>query len=50
MADGCREAAGVQKGQNWGYYEAKCLAMQLSALSRKENIWENIAAKLNKRA
>ena len=38
------------------YYEAKCLVeiwadeeiqRQLSAMGRKQNIWENIAAKLN---
>jgi len=42
--------------QNWGYYEAKCLVeiwadeeiqRQLSAMGRKQNIWENIAEKLN---
>jgi len=56
MADGCREEAIAQKNQTWGYYEAKCLVeiwadeeiqRQLSAMGRKQNIWENIAAKLN---
>jgi len=52
LADGC----GAQKNQNSGYYEVKCLAeiwadkeiqQQLSAMGRKQNIWENISAKLN---
>jgi len=56
MADGCGEEGSVQKNQNWGYFEAKCLVKiwadeeiqrQLSAMSRKQNIWENIAPKLN---
>ena len=42
--------------QNWGYYKAKWLVAtcadegiqrQLSAMGRKQNIWEKIAAKLN---
>ena len=46
----------AQKNQNWGYYEAKWLVeiwadekiqRQLSAMGRKQNIWEDIAAKLN---
>ena len=50
--------ASAQKNQNLGYYEAKCLVeimadeetqQQLSAMGRKQNIWENIAAKLNKK-
>ena len=44
------------KEPNWGCYEAKWLVeiwadkemqRQLSAMGRKQNIWENIAAKLN---
>ena len=58
MADGCREEASAQKNQKWGYYEVKWLVeiwvneeiqRQLSAMGRKQNIWENIAAKLNAR-
>ena len=34
--------------QNWGYYEAdEYIQRQLSAMGRKQNVWENIAAKLN---
>ena len=56
MADGCGEEASPQKNQTWGYYETKCLVeiwadeeiqRQLSAMDRKQNIWEDIAAKLN---
>ena len=56
MADGCGEQAGGQKTQNWGYYVANFLVeiwadkeiqRQPSALGRKHNIWENIAAKFN---
>ena len=56
MADGCGEEASGQKTPNWGYYEANFLVeiwadeeiqRQLSAMGRKNNIWENIAAKLN---
>ena len=56
MADRCGEEASVQKNQNWGYYEAKWLVeiwadekiqWQLSVIGREQNIWENIAAKLN---
>ena len=56
MADGCGEEASAQKNQNWSYYEANCLVeiwadeeiqRQLSAMGRKQNIWENIAAKPN---
>jgi len=56
MADGCGEEASARKNQNWGYHEAKFLAevwadeeiqRQLSAMSRKQNVWENIAPKLN---
>ena len=56
MADGYGEEAIAQKNQNWGYYEAKCLVevwadkeiqRQLSLMGRKQNIWENIAAKRN---
>ena len=48
------EEASAQKNQNWGYYEAQCLVetwadeeiqRQLSAMGRKQNIWESIAAK-----
>ena len=54
MADGCGEEATAQKNQDWGYYEAKWWAdeeiqRQLSAMARNQNIWENIAAKLNDR-
>ena len=46
----------AQKNQNWGYYEAKWLVeicadeeiqRELSAMGRKQNIWEKIAANLN---
>lgn len=44
MADGLS----AQKNQNWGYYEAdEEIQRQLSAMGRKQNIWESIAAKLN---
>ena len=55
MVDGCGEEASGQK-TNWSYYEANFLVemwadeeiqRQLSAIGRKHNIWENIAAKLN---
>ena len=54
LADGCGEEASAPK--NRGYYEAKCLVeiwadeeiqRQLSAMGNKQNIWENIVAKLN---
>ena len=53
MADGCGEEASGQNTPNWGYYDANFLwadeeiQRQLSAMGRKHNIWENIAAKLN---
>jgi len=56
MADGYGEEASGQKTPNWGYCEANFLVeiradeeiqRQLSAMGRKHNIWENIAAKLN---
>jgi len=56
MADGCGEEASGQKTPNWGYYEAIFLVeiwadeeiqSRLSAMIRKHNIWDNIAAKLN---
>jgi len=56
LANGCGEEASAPKNQNRGYYEAKCLVeiwadeeiqRQLSAMGRKQNIWENIVAKLN---
>jgi len=56
MVDGCGEEASARKNQNWGCYEAKCLVeiwtneeiqRQLSVMGRKQNIEENIAAKLN---
>ena len=56
MADGCGKEAIAQKNENWGYFEANCLVeiwadeeiqRQLWAMVRKQNIWENIAAKLN---
>ena len=56
MAEGCGEEVRAQKNQNWGYYEAKCpveiwpgeeIQRQLSAMGRKQNFWENIAAKRN---
>ena len=56
MGDGYGESVSAHKNQNWGYYEAKCLfeiwadeetQRQLSVMSRKQNIWENIAAKFN---
>ena len=55
MADGCREEASAQKTQNWGSYEAKVpveiwadeeIQQELSAMGRKQNIWENVATKL----
>ena len=55
MADRCGEEASAQKNQNRGCYEVKWLVeiwadeeiqRQLSAMDRKQNIWENIAAKL----
>jgi len=45
-----------ETNQNWVFYEAKCLVeiwadkevqRQLSAMGKKQNIVENIAAKLN---
>jgi len=56
MAGGCGEEASGEKTPNWGYYEANVLVEiwadeeiqhRLSAMGRKQNIWENIAAKLN---
>ena len=56
MAARCGEEASAHKNQNQGCYEVKWLAeiwadeeiqRQLSAMGRKQNIWENIAAKLN---
>ena len=53
MADRWGEEASAQKNQNWSYYETKLLVeiwtdeeiqRQLSAMGRKQNIWENIAA------
>ena len=54
MADRCGEEASAQKNKNWGYYESKWLVKiwadeiqrQLSTMSRKQNIWENIAQNL----
>jgi len=45
-----------ETNQNWVFNEAKCLVeiwaakeiqRQLSAMGRKQNVWENNAAKLN---
>ena len=53
---GCQDEAIAQNKQNWGYNEGKCLVeiwadkevqRQLLAMGKKQNIWENIAAKLN---
>lgn len=53
---GCGEEASDQKNQNWGYYEAwfiveiwdyEEIQLQLSAMGRNQNVWENIGAKLN---
>ena len=46
MADGCGEEASAQNNQNclveiWANKE---ILRQLSAMGRKQNIWENIAA------
>lgn len=56
---GCQDAeieeASDQKNQNWGFYDVKCIVeiwdyeeiqLQLSAMGRNQNVWENIAAKL----
>ena len=56
MANRCGEEANAQENQNWSYYKAIWLVeiwadeeiqQQLSAMGRKQNTWENIAAKLN---
>ena len=54
LADRCGEEASAQKNKNWRYYETKWLVKiwadeiqrQLSAMGRKQNIWENIAQNL----
>ena len=49
-----RRGGKCPKNQNWGYYEAKWLVemwsdeeiqRQLSAMDRKQNIWESTTAK-----
>jgi len=56
MAGGCGEEASAQRTKIGAIMRSKCLVetwadeeiqRQLSAMGRKQNIWENIAAKLN---